>query len=577
MLKKSIVGILILLVSVSIYAGNSQKTYIMSDDVWRMADIACRLNGVLGPLPVSPSVQAEIEVALDRIDEESASGISLKILDKINAAFSESKGWSYKDKSLVFDPFLSVNPQFYFFNNGKSTMETEYILKYRDRDPFFVLGFDASVFDNAYLYFEYEYMDNPATFSLSEEGKQIIGPYFHNLSNFAFFINPAMNGEWTGLAVDNNGNEGTSLFSHQPLKVGGSFGNSFLNFFIGRSRQAFGNGKTGNMIIGDNFSYQEMAELSLFTNVFSYHLSLTHFDNAENNQSFTFDGYHQNRSIQRLDFNIGNKFRFAVNIGALIYSRSVFDWRMVMPMMLVHGWNNNSEDIVRKDGDEINNILGFELEWVLTDRIMLTAQIAIDQFRLPVETTSEVPSAYGFMMNAKVLTPIEYGVFDSWVEFVYTNPYLYLNYKKDSESGPDNYCMDHISGYYWKQSGKGELDYLGHSFGPDAIGVSIGTDFISFHDLDASIELLYRIHGQMGIGPNQNMSNRDVDDNTKKTTPTGIPEHTLQVRVSGNYFILPSLSVNCTIADRLQWNYHNERDVFRHSIQGAVGIRWIIV
>ena len=178
-------------------------------------------------------------------------------------------------------------------------------------------------------------MDTPTTFDLGSDGKQITGDFFHNFSNFATFFNVAMNNDITGLFSGNKGNTVTRIFSYQPTKVGGSFGNEFINLFIGRTRQAFGNGVTGNLIIGDNFTYQEVAKLSVFTNVFSYHLSLTHYDNAEKQESFRFDTKHQSRTIQRIDFNINNKLRFAINIGAHIYSNSMFDWRMIMPMMLV--------------------------------------------------------------------------------------------------------------------------------------------------------------------------------------------------------------------------------------------------
>ena len=576
-MKKVTSLIIILLCAMFVFAGNGQKTYLVTDDVWIMTDRLCRMNGVLGPVPVSPTSESEIRAALNRLDYGKLSPESRKLYDLIISEFDSSKGWSYSDDTLLLDPTLSVNPQIYLFNNQNSTYAPEFFRQCRDRDQLLSIELEASVGKNVYLDFLYSYMDSPTAFAL-EDGKQVTGDFFHNFSNASTFFNIAMNGDVTGIFTGNNGNNVTRIFSYQPTKVGGSFGNDYLNFFIGRLKQAFGNGVTGNLIIGDNFSYQEMMKLSIFSNVFSYHLSLTHYDNAEKQESFRFDTRHQNRTVQRLDFSLADKVRLSVNIGAHIYSNTMFDWRMIMPMMLVHNWNNNSEENELHPGDEINNILGLEAEWIVNRNLMLSAQVAIDQFRLPVEKDSVVPSAFGFLINARYLTPVKSGIFDSWVEFVYTNPYLYLNYKTSSNGDPD-YGLDHIAGYYWAQSGTGELDYLGHSFGPDTIALSLGTEFMSYGSWSASASLLYRIHGEKGIErgywPKQNQSNK-IADGIEVMTPSGIPEHTLEFEVSGKYQLNDNLSLNAAIMNRMQWNYHNERGVSKYSIQTAFGCRWII-
>lgn len=579
MRKAVLVFLLALICLTSLFANNGQKTYLMSDDVWKMVDKICRMNGVLGPTPISPSTEAELLTALSRLDYNKLNNESKELYDRIVAKLDSTKGWAYKDEKLTLDPSISINPQIYLFNNTNNTYGEEFFMQYKDRDQLLSIDLEASIYDNIYLDFHYSFMDTPTTFDLGSDGKQITGDFFHNFSNFATFFNVAMNNDITGLFSGNKGNTVARIFSYQPTKVGGSFGNDYLNLFIGRTRQAFGNGVTGNLIIGDNFTYQEVAKLSVFTNIFSYHLSLTHYDNAEKGESFRFDTKHQNRTIQRLDFNINNKLRFAINIGAHIYSNSMFDWRMIMPMMLVHNWNNNSEKTVLEPGDEINNILGLEAEWVINRKLMLTAQIAIDQFRLPVENESIVPSAFGVLVNAKYITPVKNGIFDSWLELVYTNPYLYLNYKKDGSDNPD-YGLDHIAGYYWSQSGKGELNYLGHSFGPDTIAISIGTEFISNSNYDISASLLYKIHGEKGIEysywPKQNQSNA-VEVENEVSTPSGVAEHTAECTISGSYKLNNNLSFNGSVLNRMQWNYHNIKGETKYSIQTSFGLRWIII
>ena len=62
-----------------VFAGNVQKTYLVTDDVWIMTDRLCRMNGVLGPVPVSPTTESEIRAALNRLDYEKLSPESRKL------------------------------------------------------------------------------------------------------------------------------------------------------------------------------------------------------------------------------------------------------------------------------------------------------------------------------------------------------------------------------------------------------------------------------------------------------------------------------------------------------------------
>ena len=57
-MKKAVIIFILLITSVVLFANNNQKTYLMSDDAWKIADRLCRINGILGPTPISPITEA---------------------------------------------------------------------------------------------------------------------------------------------------------------------------------------------------------------------------------------------------------------------------------------------------------------------------------------------------------------------------------------------------------------------------------------------------------------------------------------------------------------------------------------
>ena len=571
-MRKRINAIIVLLAAAIavLPAGNLQKTYLMTDDIWIRANRLCISTGHLGPAPVSPTTGAEIMQALERLDYASLTERQKDEYDYIASRLEDpSVGITMESRYAELDPELFIGFEAYAFNHMKSTPADEFFIPYRDRIPL-IYGEAHTYFgDIVYLDLQYMFKDGPQGFIVDDSGlHQSQDGLFYNFTNAGFLLSPALDGSWQYFG---NSRNIYTVMNYQPIKAGGSIGNDFLNLFIGRSRQEFGNGITGNLVIGDNFSYQEMIKLSAFSDIFSYYLSLTHFDNIEQGKDFQMDGLHQNRLIHRFDFNILNKVRFAVNIGAQMLTDAPFDLRMLNPMMIIHNWNNNSEsiDLEADNGDELNNILGFELEYAFLPGFIATGQVVIDQMKIYGENNSTVPAAFGFMLNVRNILTLDDGYLDSYIEGAYTSPYLYLNYK--TMNGEDCYMLDHIIGYRFSQNNTTEESYTGYVYGPDAIVLSLGTEYISLDSWSVKGSLLYMAHGDNGKEDWRDRNNRT---GLTDPTPTGIVEHTFSTRVGGSYSFTESLKLTAEVAGIFQWNYHNQRDVFRPTFQAAIGISW---
>ena len=582
--------IYIFILSQTLFSANLQKTYLMTDDIWIRADRLCREAGIIGPTPISPTTGAEIKMALERLDRNSLTERQKREYDSLLKELTANDSLSISTKYMEFDLDGQVALEAFGFNNPKNTYADEFFIPYRDRLPFLEGEIHAYFGNLLYLDFQYVFKDSGIAFDV-RDGKLVPGDFFYNFTNISMLASPGMDGGWYLLNFMNPDHV-YSMNVYQPFKVGASLGNSFLNLYFGRIRHAMGNGITGNMVIGDNFSYQETLKLSAFSDLFSYYLSLTHFDNVRSitdpdnpnyidtdiPSSFSLEGPHQNRVIHRFDFNLFNKIRFAINIGGLFVSDSAFDLRLLTPMMIVHNWCNNREGVVLASGDEGNNIMSFELEWAIANGWSMAAQFVIDQMQVAGEDYSIVPNAFGLLINARNTTPLKNGSLDSWIEFVYTNPYLYLNYK-ENEDGTPNYFYDWIVGYGTRTRSQ-EIGYTGHPFGPDSIAIAIGTGYTDLTGWDVSGSILYKVHGSHGIKRNywdQNNSNRIEEGETFSfLTPTGIAEHTLAFTIGGGYEIIKGLDLDGKAITALQWNYHNQANKFKTSVQFAIGLTWKI-
>ena len=582
--------IYVCMLSSALFGANLQKTYLMTDDIWIRADRLCREMGVIGPTPVSPTTGAEIKQALERLNRNALTERQNNEYDSLIRELTSNDAASISTKYMELDLDGQIALEAFGFNNPKNTYADEFFIPYKDRLPFLAGELHTYFGDLLYFDFQYVFQDSGIAFDV-EDGRLVPGDFFYNFTNVSMLASPGMDGKWYTMNFVSHDHV-YSMNVYQPYKVGASFGNSFLNLYFGRTRHAMGNGVTGNMVIGDNFSYQETLKLSAFSDFFSYYLTLTHFDNVRSitdpdnpnyidagiPSSFSLEGPHQNRVMHRFDFNFFNKVRFAINIGGLFVSSSAFDLRLLTPMMLVHNWSNNREGVVLAAGDEGNNIMGFELEWAITNGWSMSAQFVIDQMQVAGEDYSIVPNAFGLLINAKNTTPLKNGNLDSWIEAVYTNPYLYLNYK-ENEDGTPNYFYDWIVGYGTRTSSQ-EIGYAGHSFGPDTIAIAAGTEYTDFNGWNVSGAILYKVHGNNGIRRNywdQNDSNRvDKGESFDFITPTGIAEHTLAITVGGGYEIIKNLDLEGKAMTAFQWNYHNQRNVFKASVQFAIALTWKI-
>lgn len=602
--------ILLAVASMTLFGVNMQTTYTVRDEIYQRVDELCRRAGVIGPSTFSPVTGRVLVIALERIDPS-----SLGEGDRIEYGrlYGQLTGESYlfEDDGFAFDletmvnleGFLADYDDFDYANDRTGfapDRRNESLVPYRYEDPFLLLGAKVDFFDNVALEVEYEIRNNPQMMYESSLGWL----YSHQRTDRQGFY--------------------STFAPEMPFRAGGSFGNDYISFILGRYPHGMGGGITGNLAVGDNFVYQEIANLSFLSNWFTYNISVTRFDqqmyyvrqadgtvvpatdgsSGGDRTTFSrseFDGLQQFRVVHRFDLNLFDRFRFAVNLATIYNSTYGLDMRFFYPFVIGHNYYNYTNDIEKTYFDEANNLISLETEFVIVDGLSFSAQVAIDQFQMFFEGADSVPPAYGALANLKYSTALgDDSVLNVWLETVYTSPYLYLNGKTDStvdeSSGQTvssiDYNLDYVVGYHMQYLD--DYGYSGYIYGPDSFVLSTGGDFTSYDDrYTVGWNLLYRIKGAKGIshyaGDHQlteiDMSDAHIESDSDSfmgvDTPSGgwdRAEHLVKLSAYGKYslprYVWGQVTFYTALGGNLYFNY--QRFVGKTEFQPMMlfGVKW---
>lgn len=609
-----LVAIMVLLAALSPLAAdtNDQKVYTVRDSIYYTVEALCREAGVVGPQSVSPMTARALLIALERIDPEDLSASAYReyteVMEELkspDALFNEN-GFGANinlEANLGFSvaPFGKMDYSHRIDITADSdpaelneqldrNRDIESLMPYRYQDPMLTIGADFFFGDNVYL-----------------EGEISIGNNNHHMywSTFAWLFDYYDGMFYTpGVAdVDN-----VSFMAREfPQRAGLAAGNDNVSFIIGRYPHSMGSGVTGNMMIGDNFIYQDVMLFSFMSRSFTYNISVTHFDSmmspwehTDTSDAFVYNPYQwwvemnpqkfkgpqQYRIAHRFDITPIDQLRIVINLATLYETTFGLDIRFFEPFMFHHNlfnYTNTPEEVFY---DEANNIMSFEVEGALGAGFSVSGQFVVDQITLGIEKGG-LPSAYGILANVKHTARVGNGRLDSWLEFVYSSPYLYLNGKYTDENGNRvyNHNLDHVVGYStWANADYG---YTGYLYGPDNITVSLGTKY-GEDTFEVGGNLMYKAQGQNGVrhtSPWNRVTYIDMshgvfpeDGVYAPTAPSGPAdriEHMFKVAVYGKmFFTYENLELYGAIGMNMYWNYNNKPGQDMFLPQASVGVKW---
>ena len=560
-MKKLLVFILILLsASLYIYSSNSnQKLYDYDSIEYQEVKTLTSIAGVIGPSSATPVNGNELLLALDRINintlSESSRTRYIYLYDKI----------SNGNESFQFNYNISIAPQVFLSYDqlGRKNIiqdRRDFFIPYSQEIPSVAAELEFSFGNNVYL---------ETLFPLAN-GEMNAGIPF---TSFDWLLS-YRDKEWQFL-----GNKyKPSLYTEIPTIGRGAVGNQHFNIILGRSKHQMGTGYTGNLLLVNNYPYQEILKLSATSNFFTYNISLTHFSTQTGPFEFEknhFGGEHQVRLVHRFDFNILNKVRLAVNFANLYFSSSAFDFRFFTPFMIFHNYLNTSNSkVIQNPYDESNNMFSLEMEAAIIPGLTAGVQFVLDQFQTTAETNT-IPNAFGLLFNLSWTEDFENSSYTIWTEAVYTSAFLYLNEKYDNEISENNlnYNYDWILGYYSNDSQAPNATYSGYPTGPDSIVIALGANYNNNQiKLKVNGKLAYSIIGNNG-GEN-GISNPIFGDNIKENTPSGIVWHSINLEGTIDWEFIKNLNIMCGTSLKYNINYKNvyQKNVFIP--QCFLGLRW---
>lgn len=556
-----ILTVLLLLLSNLFAIENSAYVYTSRDDIYKRVNSLARQSGVLG-VAVSPVTGGELLITLERIDEAKLSAKERSEYDYLKDILTNPKT-NFEAKYFGVDGTLKTNIQLNFgpfslfdYSNTfefapQKDRSNEVLEPYRFTDP------SISAIVNFYFG---PVVSLNADFSINF-------PKHHVYESSLGWLLSGYGKQFNFIGI---GHSPTAIPSDFPYRVSLGAGNNFMSFVMGRLPHSFGASNVSDMVVSDNFTYQEVALLSFFSPYFSYHMSLTRFDRLfyhDGYESFSrneFTGMQQIRVVHEVEATIFDKLRFTVMLGTLYQSDSLFDLRFFYPFYWQHNYQNFDNTPEKKYFDEANNIMGVNVDYVIVKGWSVGLQFVFDQGQLPGEIEDEMPGAWGLMLQANNATPIKGGVLSSFIETTYTNPYLYLNYKYDNGNIVDN-NLDYIVGYHgeWLD----DVGYSGFMYGPSTFMVAIGSEY-EVYDYKWSVweDFIYKLQGVPGftiqaMGRNDTKVETNGINEVSNARKAGVVyEHMFQLRAGGDFKLGRHMIFEGGLYMSFYINYNNVKD-----------------
>ena len=286
-----------------------------------------------------------------------------------------------------------------------------------------------------------------------------------------------------------------------------SVGVPYISLSLGRGQLSLGNGRMGNLILGNNLPYHDYLSISASNNTwFDYTMLMSFFTHPVNyyhvkkGEADRVSG--KESDIHGIQMFIAHRFemrmfsdklRLSINEATMYQSEdNTIDFRVFNPLLIMHGYYISAN---------ANSLASIELEFAPVKNLQLYASFVIDDLSVfgepKVPEKNSTLNMWGVMGGMRVSVPAKKGYFTLGLEAVYTTPFMY---HKDSYGNAD-YSLDFIGTVSFMHGNKKVYNrqYLSFPFGSDALAALLDVSYTNPMKWSIGMNFFAMAHGITNI------------------------------------------------------------------------------
>lgn len=467
------------------FAKNSQNILPLGSPAYSLMDALYLATGNGTPSDSRPWSVAETRLILSRVERSSLTGPLAKAWDEIAAILEEAE--LYESDGAQFDLDAIFALEAYAHSNDEEFVEeSDWIYGYEERKPVLKLALEMGFADNFYTYCDLEYARGrfsakDTILTLTEDNDYNIGTAMpgydkarSQVSIYSYHYAKKFNTNLLDM-VDVN--------FECPRRAFISLGDDWWNLQMGRDKVSWGNGHSGNLVIGDQLDHHDYLRFVAFSKTMKYEatdLFLTHPNFVDQDESSS-PGIKMFLA-HRLEFKPWNWLSFAISEDAM-YQDEAIDLHYLSPAFIYHNLNTRTN---------FNAIAHAELNICPLPGLSLYGQFVLDQARAPLEGNSQ-PGAWGILGGVEWAMPLGSGILASSLEAAATTCYLYRRDIIDFLVLERYFTIDAGGGYILHG------DYLGYRYGGDAVVLQADLSYTWPGRGSLALKATGSRHGQVGL------------------------------------------------------------------------------
>ncbi|MDY0289658.1 MAG: hypothetical protein RBR15_12605 [Sphaerochaeta sp.] len=584
--------LVVLLVSSVMFASpyaNNQKIFSLDSDIYEAIASLYVNQGMSLPSTTGPYSEAELLAMLDKINTDSLVGATKDTYEYIAKQLDVQPKMQNKGMGLSWN-FDATLETYTHTNTSVFVGRENWNRGYISQKPLISVGLETWPSDIFYGYSEFS-IGNTKTLE-------------NTFGSTGFASNIIVLAPATLDDLDFN----------MPYRAFVAMGGDHWTFQLGRDRLSWGAGESGNLMMGDNLKYHNMARFTAFGEKYKYTFVTSFFPHPKNyldvaggvgtaGDAIAGDG--QGVALSGLNMFMAHRLEwrmFSDKVGlavteSIMYQseENLLDLRVLNPAMIFH------DNYIRSNS---NSLLGIELDYTPIKGVNIYGQAVVDEFSLPGEdvpsaTKVNYPVTFGYLAGVKVVKPIGNLMGHASFEFAYTDPFLYLRYQtKENASAAigDAYSLNFVGTireFTNKVGTRYNAEFLGYKYGGDAMVVNLNggvkqygkwnleaNGFFMLHGTFDIYTMWSRIGGSSGVSheistPTTNHPTGNYNDATAQTTRDSVSQ-TLILGLSGSYEITSYLKAFGQIDYIHVANYGNISGVKESDIQLTLGVTYHI-